>query len=210
MQLFLTRHGEMETYDPEKSLRNHGISSLGVVQSIFLGEQLAKRVDEPTLYTGPSERHLETANLVSDTFESLGGGHVDKIVVEEFDDARWGSEAILSAGERSLNQREWIDALVKGELPIDEPFPEVRERVLGGLSEIREGKTGPVVVVTSLVVVLIIASEVLDVMLEPPQIHADNACITELNLMDKKDIVVQLNSTGHLPGGSVTDSWSEY
>lgn len=210
MHVFLTRHGEMETYDPERSLQSHGISPLGEVQSVLLAERLARLDDDFIILSGPSKRHVETTELVSTTLEFVRGGDVEVTVVDAFDDAQWGTEALRNAGARSLTQREWAEALAGDELLVDEPFSDVRARIVEAWRELGDGADGSVVVVTSFIVVAVILAEVLDLSLNPPQFHVNNAGLTEVLLTGDKEIILQMNSTGHLPGDLLTTSWSDY
>lgn len=209
MRIFLTRHGEMETYDNGKPLQSHGISTVGEVQSILFGEHLAA-YDKPTIVCGPSARHVETADCVSNVLAPMNGNDIEITVIEGFDDARWGKAALQSAGERELTQQEWAEALVTDDLPVEEPFPEVRERILASWEQLLNTKSGTVVVVTSFIVVAVILAELLSLSLDPPRFYVHNTGLSEILLKEDTQVVVQMNSTGHLSTGLLTTSWDDY
>lgn len=210
MRVLLTRHGEMETYDPDRPLQAHGISDCGEVQSVLLGERLAGSVEDVTVLSGPSDRHVETADCIANAVESIRGDSVAVTVDDRLDDARWGKDALESAGQRSLDQLEWAEALLEGDLPVDESFPEVRRRVLDAWRGL-DGEPGEsVVVVTSFIVVAVILAEILSTPLDPPQFRVNNAALTEILRTGEMRVVHQLNSTAHLPGRLETTAWSDY
>lgn len=210
MRVLLTRHGEMDIYDPAKSLQAHGISTLGEVQAILLGERLADLADDLAIVSGPSDRHVETADRISNTIESIRGDAVEVTVDDGLDDARWGRDALENAGQRSLSQRGWAEALVEDDLPVDEPFPEVRDRILDAWQRLSGEDGESVLVVTSFIAVSVILAEILSLSLNPPQFHVNNASLTEILLTEDTRIVCQMNSTGHLSSGLETTNWSGY
>lgn len=210
MKVFLARHGEMETYDSGKPLQEHGISPAGEVQSVLLGERLSQLETDVRIYAGPSKRHVQTADRVSNTLESIRGQQVHVEIVEELDDARWGQKALAQAEERALNQREWMQAIVGDELPVDESYPDVRKRVLNTWRELSQRRGETPLLITSVIVVLVIVADALDTPVDPPWFLVNNAAITELHRADGQSVLAQVNSTGHLPGRLTTTSWKDY
>jgi broad specificity phosphatase PhoE len=200
----------MEEYNPERPLREHGMSRTGDVQSVFTGALLTEYDSSFTIYTGPADRHQETAAVIVETIEAMTGESHDSTVLDELDDLDWGSEALLRAEELALEQQEWISATANGELPVNESIDDLRARLATARERIeRDDPDDPVLLVTSAIVVSVFVEELLQADLSQTRFTVSNASVFEL-IWGEEDWLIQMNSVGHLPNRMKTRSWSKY
>lgn len=201
----------METYSPEDPLTNHGMSRTGEVQSVFTGKLLTNYGSSFKIFSGPADRHRETAGVIAEAIAATTGEPHEPTVLEELDDLDWGPEALTRAEELALEQQEWIAATAKDELPVNESLDDLRARLAGGRERIeRDTSDLPVVIVTSAIVVSMFVEQLLGTDLAETRFNISNASVSELIWGDEDDWLIQLNSVGHLPDRMKTRSWSEY
>jgi broad specificity phosphatase PhoE len=160
--LFIVRHGQASFFEADYDR----LSPLGERQARLLGEYWAARSQQFTdVYTGPRQRHIETARLVGEAFRAAGHPWPEPQVHSGLDE--YAAEEVLAhslpklvesdqhiaqlhqaldqAGDRAEKLRAFqrlyevvIDRWAHGRLPIDgvEPWSEFFRRVQAALDEI--------------------------------------------------------------------------
>lgn len=196
MRTYVVRRAKIH----EDESGDYTVSEIGRLQTERLADHLLERPAElDAIYTGTNDRHRETAAILSDVFELVADREVPVQELAELDDVPWPRDALRYCFGEGPKQREWVRMWIDGELDLGESPADVRERVLAARRSIVEERSADatVLVVTSVVPLLALTADALDLPIEQIPLPADNTALFEFG-WDESDPVRQLNATPHL------------
>lgn len=206
MRLSAVRRAQIDPFDPERPPSAYDLTERGRVQVRLLGTRLAREGTPDAVYTGDSDRHRDTADLVVRTVETITGERPPVETDPGLDDIAWTMDALRACAEEQLAQPEWTRRWIAGDLPIDEGVKTTRERVRRFADRLVDahGPADHLLLVTSAVPVQVLACTALDAAVAKTRLPVANAGVFALDWTADERTVETLNDTAHLPGELVT------
>lgn len=206
MRAIAVRRAQIEPFDPEAPADGYGLTERGRVQSRLLGARLAREGAPDVVYTGESDRHRATADVVVGTIEAVTGDRPPVEVDEGLDDVAWTLDALRTCYEERLTQRAWMRRWLAGELAIEESAETARERVRGLATRLVEAHPSDarLLLVTSAVPVVLCLCEAMGTTIEEIDLSIANAAVNAVEWGADQRALVAVNDAGHLPGALVT------
>jgi len=206
MRAIAVRRARIGEFDPEKPPAEYGLTERGCVQSRLLGARLARDGGVDAVYTGDSDRHRETADLVVGTVEAITDDRPPVDTESGLDDIAWTADALAECAEAGHTQAEWIDRWADGGLPIEESVAEARERLADLATRLadRHDPDDTVLLVTSTVPVGVLACDAMGTDFAATELTVANAALSSFEWRDDGRSLGAFNDTSHLPGELVT------
>lgn len=211
MRAIAMRRAQLQDYGPdkgkhdsEKGVHGLGITEKGRLQAVSVGLHLARnQIELNTIYSGTHDRHIETMEVISNTYRTASNFEPDVRRFEPIDDLSFTKEHGLEAWERGLSQTEWLQEWIDGKLSSHETRSEIRERIRGAKEEIMDAHSedATVLMVSSTIPVLMLVEEATKMPIEEMEVLVNNTGIFEFEWRPDHSQALQLNATPHLPRG---------
>ncbi|MFN3814470.1 MAG: phosphoserine phosphatase PspA [Aquificaceae bacterium] len=201
VKLILVRHAESE-WNPEgryQGLLDPDLSERGRMQAKLLAEKLSKeKID--VIYSSPLKRTYYTSIKIAEP-KKLDVIKDERI--REIDHGLWSGMLVEEVMERYAEDfKRWIDEPHTVEFPKGESLVSVQKRTKDFLEDIKRKHWGQTVVVVSHTVPMrAMFCSLLSIDLSKFwSFGCDNASYSVVNMEDRRNVILKLNTTCHLGG----------
>ena len=206
MRLTAVRRAQIDPFDPERPPDSYDLTERGQVQARLLGARLAREAPPDAVYTGDSDRHRDTASVVTGTVAAITGRHPPVETVPDLNDVAWTMDALRTCHQEQYGQVDWTRRWAAGELAIDEDVASVRNRVQAIADRLADAHDPDdnLLFVTSAVPVQVLACSALGTTIGETRLPVANCAAFTFDWTGNERTVETLTDTAHLPSELVT------